>query len=319
MDISAKIVAASIGKESGVKIITMELEQVRCALAEFNTHRVMTKNGASSRAVPVKKMIEALRRNHHRPLLWLKNQPGMVATQVMNDEDAAECDAIWTQAMEDAIRHALALDRLNCSKQYVNRLLEPFMMTRTLVTSTKWANFFKLRDEKGTLPEFRDLAQKMKEAADKAEFVERSWKEPVGGWHLPFVGPTDFDDARWDVGAGYVPPSIIPTKVPPLTPRGLPYTDAALCMKEMRALLVMSAARCCRLSYRTLDNQPSDLAKDTATFEKLATDPLHASPMEHQAFALQSGEQNWLTGNLHGWLQFRKIMPNESIDEARAS
>lgn len=317
MDISAKIISASIGKESGVKIITMEVEQVRCALAEFNTHRVITKNGASSRAVPVKKMIEALRRNHHRPLQWLRNQPGMVATTVMSDEDAAECDHIWSEAMEDAIRHALRLDGLNVSKQYVNRLLEPFMMTRTLATSTKWANFYKLRDEKGALPEFRDLAQKMKEAADKAEFVERSWKEPVGGWHLPFIDPDDFDIARWEVGDGYEPPAIIPTKVPPLTARGLPYANAGLRMKEMRALLTMSAARCCRLSYRTLDNQPSNLAKDTETFLKLATDPLHASPMEHQAFALQSKEQNWLTGNLHGWMQFRKIMPNEAIDEAR--
>ena len=87
-------------------------------------------------------------------------------------------------------------------------------------------------------------------------------------------------------------------------------------MPEMRTLLTMSAARCCRLSYRTLDNQPSTVAKDASTFLKLATDPLHASPMEHQAFATQHPSHNKLTANYHGWLQFRKMMPNEALDEA---
>jgi len=318
MELRVNIVAASIGKENGVKIPTMELEYPRVALAEFNTHRVFTRNGQSSRAVPFPRMVEAMRANHHSPLRWLKNQPGMTATEVMLEDDAAECEAIWLETMEFNIAQAERLNAKHASKQYVNRLLEPWLMTKTLVTSTRWANFFKLRDHKDALPEFRELAAMMKEAFDKAEFIERSAKEPMAGWHLPYIKPQDWDTVREAVIDGGRPDPIeIPSSLVKHMSMFLPQ-DVGLSHPGMRTLIMMSVARCCRLSYKTFDTGVvPTLDQDYATFKKLATDPLHASPMEHVAFPLTHKlHVPGITGNFHGMRQLRKIMPNEAVEEA---
>lgn len=303
MEISAKVVLASIGKENGVKIVTMELEYPRVALAEFNTHRVFSRNGQSSRAVPFERMLEALRANYHSPLRWLKNQPGMVSTVAMDSAEEALADTIWGEALEDAIFHAIRLNDIRASKQYVNRLLEPWLMTKTLVTSTRWANFFKLRDHKDALPEFAHLAALMKEVYDNAEFIERSAIEPYGKWHMPYITALDWDDVR---------ETIIEPKVQE------PVGETLGLLPGLGTLITQSVARCCRLSYKTFDSDKrSSIEQDIATFKKLATDPLHASPMEHVAFPL--GDARFdpaITGNFHGFAQFRKLMPNEAVEEA---
>jgi hypothetical protein len=301
-------IAKSVGERNGVKIATLELEYPRAALAEFNTHRVFTRNGQSSRAVPFNRMVAALRENFHQPLNWLKNQPGMVATEFMDATDAAAAQAIWEDAMEDAITHASNLNDLHVSKQYVNRLLEPWMMTRTLVTSTKWANFLKLRNHKDALPEFKLLAEMIGDALADDDYIERSPDEPMGGWHLPFIEPEDWDTVRHAVVEGvYEDPKEIPVDA---------YHGIGLGHSGMRTLIMMSVARCCRLSYKTFEGATPSLDADYSTFAKLATDPLHASPMEHVAFPMhERSTSDRLSRNFHGWIQFRALMPNESVSD----
>ena len=55
--ISAKVIADSVCPK-GVRMTTMEIEYPRFILAELNTHRMLSKNSASSRAIPVKSMHE---------------------------------------------------------------------------------------------------------------------------------------------------------------------------------------------------------------------------------------------------------------------
>jgi hypothetical protein len=318
MDISAKLVAGSIGKENGVKLATMEIEYPRVLLAEFNTHRVFSRNGKSSRAVPFKRMVDDLRKNFFSPLQWLQNQPGMVATEVMSPEDSADCDVIWEEAMADMIYHATRLNEKNASKQYVNRLLEPFGMTKTLVSSTRWGNFFKLRDHKDAVPEFQLLAALMKEQFDHGEFVERSAHNPIGGWHLPYISNEERITVPMEVELGlFSDPREIPTSVFGNMKSLIAPPDIGLTSPGMRTLLMMCVARCCRLSYGNFDGEPTTVEQDRATFLKLANDPLHASPMEHAAFPTIHRLHNpSVTGNFHGFRQFRKIMPNEAVEEA---
>lgn len=318
MNISAKLIAGSIGKENGVKIAAMEVEYPRVLLAEVNTHRVLSRNGKSSRAVPFKRMVDDLRNNFFSPLQWLQNQPGMVATEVMSPEDAADCDIIWEEAMSDVIYHATRLSQKNASKQYVNRLLEPFMMTKTLISSTRWANFFKLRDHKDAAPEFQLLASLMKEQFEKGEFVERSARDPENGWHLPYINPEERITVPMETKAGVfddpreIPISVIGNRKTLIMP-----DDIGLSRPGMRTLLMMCVARCCRLSYGSFDGEPTTVEQDRATFLKLASDPLHASPMEHAAFPTTHRLHTpSITGNFHGYRQLRKIMPNEAVEEA---
>jgi hypothetical protein len=53
---STKILADSISPD-GVRLTTLEVVMPRIVLAEFNTHRMLSRNSASSRAIPIEKMI----------------------------------------------------------------------------------------------------------------------------------------------------------------------------------------------------------------------------------------------------------------------
>ncbi len=74
--INAKIIADS-KNEFGNRITTMVITFPRYILAEFNTHRVLSKNSASSRAIPFKKMVKAVEDHPFIPMAWQKDHPGM--------------------------------------------------------------------------------------------------------------------------------------------------------------------------------------------------------------------------------------------------
>jgi hypothetical protein len=314
MKISAKVLARSVN-DRGVELITMEWTYPRFILAEVNTHRVLTRNGASSRAIPFKRMVEAMRQDFAHPMVWLLNEPGMTATMTMPEGDADECDDIWLDAMEDAIKHAERLAAKNASKQYVNRLLEPFMMTKTLVSSTRWGNLIKLRNHKDAQPEFKILAECIVKELDESTHltVKRSeYDHADGPWHLPYIS----DAERMAVRTG----ELGLDRVAHLTREAPQVLEAIVrfaCVDARTAsLLVTDAARCARTSYKTWDGEVPTFAKDVNTFIKLYSDPLHASPLEHQARARDDSYTARLTGNFHGWNQFRKWLPGEAIDES---
>jgi thymidylate synthase ThyX len=178
--ISAKIVADSLYQDH--RITSYVLTYPRFILAEVNTHRALVKNTASSRAIPIKKMIQDVRDNPAMPIYWGKNQSGMQAEEELPLEAQAECKAIWIEAAESAIKHAERLMEKKCHKQITNRLLEPFFYVRTLLTGTEFENFFALRTDAAAQPEFRALATLM--------LREYCTHEPervkCGDWHIPF-------------------------------------------------------------------------------------------------------------------------------------
>lgn len=69
----------------------------------------------------------------------------------------------------------------------------------------------------------------------------------------------------------------------------------------------VSAARCARVSYLTHDGKAPSKEADLKLFDRLAgSKPFHASPLEHQAVAMDSLNSEDYSGNLKGWHQFRK-------------
>ncbi len=85
-NISAKIIADSISPDD-VRLTTFELEYPRFIHAEFMTHRLFSRNAASSRAIPVSKMIDLVETNTAKPIHWGKNQPGMSAKEELSAEE----------------------------------------------------------------------------------------------------------------------------------------------------------------------------------------------------------------------------------------
>lgn len=184
--ISAKVVADTY--YAGSRLTTLELVYPRSIHSELMTHRVFSRNAASSRAIPVAKMIEAIRDDPAMPTHWGKNQPGMAAGEELSPEVIAKCKDEILRGAEHAIELASNLTALGCHKQISNRYLEPFMHIQTLVSATRWTNFFHLRTAGGAEPHFQDLAEAALEAMNTSSPLHVSTE---GVWHLPYVTPEE--------------------------------------------------------------------------------------------------------------------------------
>jgi thymidylate synthase ThyX len=185
MEIKASVIADSIS-DSG-RITTMLVRFPRFILAEFNTHRKFSRNAASSRAIPTSKVIEQVMNDPAMPVFWGKNQRGMKAFSELSSSDAPVAEVIWLQARDLAVFKAKEMISLDVHKQIVNRLLEPWVMTSVLVTSTEWKNFFRLRCHPDSQPEMQALANKMKEEYERST----PFRLNEGEWHIPFGKMTE--------------------------------------------------------------------------------------------------------------------------------
>jgi hypothetical protein len=299
--ITAKIIADSIS-DDWVRMTTMEIEYPRFILAELNTHRMLSKNSASSRAIPVKAMHQHIRDNTAEPISWGVNRPGMQAKEVLDVEDTIEAMMLWHQARDAALETSAELSELNLHKQIVNRVTEPWMIMKTVISGTEWANFFYLRDHPDAQPEIQELAHKMKSAMDAStpEYLS------VNEWHLPYV---HCSRNAWGT---------------------LEYFDANGEQLTLVNARVVSASCCAQVSYRKNDDS---LDKAWRVFKQLIESvPAHASPIEHQATPMPFSvmcrfePDTWIpgithvsangdlwSGNLRGWVQFRKTIPTEAV------
>lgn len=177
----ARIIEDSIADD--VRLTTMEVTLPRIVLAEFNTHRVFSRNSASSRAIPVEKRIESVLAHPFIPDAFAANKRGMQAGETLSAiEQAAAADA-WMNAMHAAIMNARDLVKVGVHKQWANRLIEPFSWTTIVCTATEWTNFFNLRISKLAQPEIRRAAELMLEAQQASTPKELR----PGEWHLPYV------------------------------------------------------------------------------------------------------------------------------------
>jgi hypothetical protein len=290
--IQAKIILDSISP-GGVRLTTFELEYPRFILAEFNTHRMISKNTASSRAIPVAKMLEYVSNQPAVPVEWGKNQPGMRADEQVNTETAKNAEFTWLQARDHAVKFSSVLHELGIHKQVANRLVEPFQTVKTVATATEWANLWWLRDHPDAQPEFRELAHKMH------RLYKQSQPVPVqaGEWHLPYV----------------------PTKR--AFNHSIMYIDETTGQEMSVELAIQVSASCCaQVSYRKTD---MTVSKAKRIYHQLIdSKPAHASPVEHQATPIQQGNEpgvshldkhgNLWSGNFRGWIQHRKTIPEEA-------
>lgn len=180
---SAKIIKHS--QFGSTELVTMEIELHRFILPEFNTHRVFSRNFQSSRAVPIDKMIEQVRDDPALPVYYGLNQAGMVAEKEMNDAQTYKFQQLWVGQARQAAETAIKMRDMGAHKQLVNRMLEPWMWTKGVVTATRggFESFFKLRSHKDAQPEIKALSDAMYEALEDSnpQVLE------LGEWHLPYV------------------------------------------------------------------------------------------------------------------------------------
>lgn len=141
----AEILADSLSP-TGDRLTTMKVTFPRIVLAEFNTHRMFSRNSASSRAIPFEKMVEMVQEKPFIPIAWQKTHKGMQGTEYYTDKTYINGRFYdWLKARDYAVKQAEELNRVGITKQLCNRLLEPFMWHTVICTFTESSNFFKLR------------------------------------------------------------------------------------------------------------------------------------------------------------------------------
>lgn len=298
VQITAKVIAYSRCKRTGRKILTVELEYPRFIHGELMTHRLFSRNAASSRAIPVKKMIEQVKNNPAFPIHWGVNQPGMQAEKELSTVMKKVAIYLWRQAAKGAAAAAEGFEAIGVHKQVTNRLLEPFQLMKTVVTATCWENFFWLRNHKDAQPEIKALSEAIIEAlVAHGDAIDL---EP-GEWHVPYFQTGYWSDKRH------------------------------IHMGTLEDALAISSSCCAQVSFRLL-NDSLDKAKEI--FAKLVeSEPVHASPFEHQGTPIDieffcfdcqsSGDSDWpkgvthldrkgnfWSGNLCGFVQHRQLIPN---------
>ena len=184
--IKAEIVAHSLNPQ-GDELISVLCTFPRIILAEINTHRMLSKNTSSSRAIPFNKIVEAVQNNPFIPIAWQKDHKGMQGTEYIIDEvDIEMAQANWNMAKINTIEIATSLNKDSVTKQLCNRLLEPFMWTTMLITGSKdgWNNFFNLRNPVYEI----ELTPDNSEVA-----VGKSWKELMSWRGTGGIWAGDFD------------------------------------------------------------------------------------------------------------------------------
>lgn len=261
---SAKIVADSIAP-SGHRLTTFELEFHRFVLAEFNTHRVFSRNSASSRAIPVAKQLARASEDPAFPIKWPAEQPGMQGGSELEGWDLEAAQGAFRSFQDETtsnIQHYLqaVADQYGLSwdsedpdeiaelkshtlhKSLLNRLIEPIMWHKVIVTAAEYENFYRQRVSPLAQPEIEVAAAAM-QALMESEPVELAYDD----WHTPYI--SDEEKAAHDV----------------------------------EIIKRVSVARCARVSYLTHDGV-RDIEVDLGLYEKLVSaDPPHWSPTEHVA------------------------------------
>lgn len=273
MTCEVKIIADSRSPE-GVRLTTFQLKYWRAIHAEVMTHRVFSRNAASSRAIPVMKVISQVWHDPAGPVHWGANQPGMQARGELTDIRLKLAKGLWRLAAKAACVIAWGFTKVGLHKQVANRVLEPFQYMQVILSATDIdkGNFFDLRAHKDAQPEIQELACEMED-----KYIQSSPRfVNFGEAHLPYV-----------------------------TANEIQYHGIDMCKK-------FSTARNARVSYLTHDGQTPDVKKDLGLYDRLVGSvPIHASPAEHVAqpdAKLQNGD--WanphLHGNFTGWIQHRK-------------
>lgn len=307
---NVKLIASSISEDTGARIDTLQVRYWRPIHGEVMTHRVFSRNASSSRAIPHASL--TVRDETLFVPQFRKNQGGMQPGDYLSPEEQIEAEAIWRDMADYCLkrtREMAAKDGLNVHKQWVNRPLEWFGYIDVLITSTDWSNFDGLRIHGDAQDEIRVLAEMMLEAREAA--TPKLLKH--GEWHLPYITQQDVYDADNIARQRLLPGEVVPEVIYNLM--GLKGLEGHHSISARNALLLaISTARCCRVSYSKHDGARPEIETDLNLYLRLAgADPKHASPLEHQARPLLLSDPDYVQGNLSGFAQFRKFVPNERL------
>jgi thymidylate synthase ThyX len=302
-----EVLADSVS-EHGDRLTTFEVTYPRIVHSEVMTHRMLSRNAASSRAIPISISIRNVDEEPFVPEVFGSHQKGMVEGEPLSEADQNLARHLWLGARDAALDYARGLEGMKVYKGLVNRLLEPFSWITVILTATDWGNYLALRTAKDAQAEIRKVSTMMRDLYESSEPQELG----EGEWHMPLVSPWEFhhsDDTERLENYGYWVP--------------------------------VSIGRCARVSYNR-QHDGGDPDSDITRHDRLIEGTnRHLSPFEHVARPFSEDEWDFIreiqtayppkeytesyrpflqnvahnleyAGNLRGWWSARMDIPHES-------
>ena len=286
MSVSAKVVADSVYRST--RLITLEIELHRFILPEANTHKALSRNYQSSRAIPILRQLEQIANDPAMPVYYGKDQAGMIAGEELEGRDLELVKMIILGMRDACLNGVKQLHKLGLHKQVSNRYVEPWMWTKGVITATHehFIAMFRLRRHFAAQPEIKALFDVIYDAIQTSQPATLK----AGEWHLPYYGEGYWKNSHKDTQGWY-----------DINGMGL------------EQAIKVSASCVAQVSYRKLDDS---LEKATKVYDMLNLpiegvypyDPPHFSPTEHIAKAGDCDVE--LNGNFHStdFIQYRKVL-----------
>lgn len=279
--IKAEVLADSVSVDhngNDVRLTTLLTTFPRFILAEMNTHRMLSKNSASSRAIPPEKQVERIRRGKYFVPVFGSRVTGMGQGDKLSEDQQYALQSQWRMSALQAADDADRLLALGGDKSHINRILEPYLWHTAIISGTEWKNFFNLRIHPAAQPEIRQTAKTMLDAILGSTprrigvDLDRTGL-PVIEWHLPLISEEE--------------------------------------RKTGLDLPMASAGRCARVSYEAHEKEESlaDSAERARTLGAMA----HWSPFEHPAMTAHSEMAAGWGNYQRPWFQLRKCHSGEAI------
>jgi len=195
MTIKARVIAHSSHPQPGSPdLITLELYNPQIVHADFMTHRMFSRNAASFRAKPGRRLRAEIFDDLAEPVSYGTAKAGMQAGPPTWWQTLIG-KALWRLAAFCALVISAAMDRVGLAKEVYNRIVMPYAHMSVVCTGTEhaWANFLHLRNHPDADPTIQALAEAVRQA------IQASTPTPVpyGGWHSPYHA----DDVQRSVAA----------------------------------------------------------------------------------------------------------------------
>lgn len=308
---TAQVICDSVYKQS--RLVSVEVTFPRPFLAEFNTHCRLSRNSASSRAIPVWKRMIAVLEEPYIPNSFGMNQPGMQAGDELSESDRKSVVKNWLFGRDMALITAYSLvggrkeilapikgqrnverAELMCSR--VEELAKSYGVKDRLSTQDRGLHkqhanrpleTYSFHTVITTATHWRNFfglrasTKAQPEACDFAIAIAKAMQGSTptklsrGEWHLPYISAEDRQE-----------------------------------VPDQRKLAEASSGKCARTSYLTHDGLRS-IEEDLRLFADLLSSG-HMSPFQHPARPRETSDFSGSNGNYSRvWTQLRKLIAYE--------
>ena len=187
--INVELIKYSECEETSKRIATFLVTMPKFIQTHINSHRSLSKNSASSRAIPARKLRYQVLWNPFIPVFFGNNKPGMQSGTSLKGFKLFLAKQVWLLSRLWPVFLHFIGEKINLHKETLNRIIEPWIITEVLITATEWKNFIQLRNNEMAQPEIKIVAEEI------SKLLKNNLpnKLKVGEWHMPFLIKEDLN------------------------------------------------------------------------------------------------------------------------------